>query len=138
MIVIIMMYIFTIGIIVLGLYVYWENYKKSYLSGFQETIGTVANYKVYEEYDEERDVTTKKYADIIEFYVDGKKYERIGSELSEFKPQIGVEEKIMYNPVDPTDNVIKGDKSGLSICMIGIAFLILTFFIHVIILISKM
>lgn len=110
-------WIITLMAFGLGIFFVARNYKKVYFSGFQETTGTLVDYKIHSHID------NNTYSKIIEFEVDGQKYRHVQKASSNIISIIGKKIKIRYNPENPTDNVMKHEFTGWVFIIVGIVFI---------------
>lgn len=120
----IVFYIIIIVFISIGLWSFIKDFKKAHTPGFKEVIGTVVDYKRRESTDSDGHISVS-YSSIIEFEVNGVAYRHVRSSSSSWKQPLGKEVYIMYNPEDPTDNIVKNDFTGLVFVGIGFIFLII-------------
>lgn len=116
-----MIFYWVITLMVFGIGVFFvaRNYKKVYFSGFEETTGTLVDYKTHTHMDS----YDNTYSKIIEFEVDGKRYRHVQKASSNIRSKIGKQIKIRYNPEDPTDNVMKHEFTGWVFIIVGIVFI---------------
>ncbi len=115
-------YLICIVFIILGSLDVIENLKKSYFRDFKEIKGYVVDCK------KNGSGCKAIFAPIIEFEVNSEKYRHVSTWYSRPKAQIGKMYKIMYNPEDPTDNVIKNQMKGLILVTVGIVFMGIVYF----------
>ena len=105
-------------IIFAGVKLQYSHYVKAYKSGFLESLGKIVDYK------KTRDSNRTLYSSIVEFYANGKSYRTVQKSASNLKQKLGKEVAVMYNPLDPTDSVLKRDNSGLLLIIVALLFLI--------------
>lgn len=111
--------VFVLGLLFIGIRMQYTHYKKVNKMSFVETEGTVVDYK------KNRGSRGRTfYFSVVEFFVDGKAYRTVKRGGTTHKQPIGEKEQIMYNPLDPTDSVLKKDNSGITIISVSLFFLI--------------
>lgn len=92
----ILMALFVGGFIV-SLYQY--NDRKD---NYKETVAVISYVNDYEEWDSERDNYVTYYQVFVDYEVDGEKYEHVLYEdEAQFRPRVGEEVNILYNPENP-------------------------------------
>ena len=92
---------------------------------YVSTEGTVFESKD-RSYTEGEGTHTSQYQSKIEYYVDSRRYVRSRSLLSSKEIPVGTKFDILYNPQNPQDCVIKGQREGVAAIIAGALFVILT------------
>ena len=112
--------------IVYGLYKQIKHLIARNFKGYKETEGKVVDYK--RSYKSDDYGVRTYYSSIIEYIVDDKKYRFVNSlSTSSFREKIDKKKKIMYNPKNPNEVVIKNNLHGITIAYISLMFLISMF-----------
>ena len=109
---------FVIGLAI----ILFVNYRSNSEKNFIETSGIVVDYYVTYDYD-----SGYLYSEIVEFYVDGKKYIAQVDSSSSIPKHIGASMDVKYNPSNPNDVRVGGKREDIILYGIGGVFFVAGF-----------
>ena len=93
--------------------------KKKQSEDYKEVMGTIIGFNRVEDYDKENGHSTTYYP-IIEYEVDGEKYEYESKVGSNFRKGKGKQKKLLYNINNPSDAVNPNDTIGIVFAILGV------------------